>query len=83
MGEGNVFSLFTPRGRVPTLARGYLGQWGTYLGQGVPTLDRGTYLEQRVSTLARGYLPWPGGYRKVGPPHPRAKVGTPQDRTAE
>ena len=49
----------------PTLAEGYLPQMGdtypgTYLGQGVPTLD-GRYLHWMVeSILDRGYLPWTG-----------------------
>ena len=41
---------------------GYL-PWtgGTYLGQGVPTLEGGTYLGQEVPTLGRGIPTWTGG----------------------
>ena len=57
---------------VPTLDRGvrvtYLGQRvPTLNGEGVPTLDGGTYLGwgylpwMGVPTLDRGYLPWMGG----------------------
>ena len=71
MGEGNIFSLFTPgegtslgrgvptfdRGYLPWMGDTYLGQEGTYLGWGVPTLTVG------VPTLAEGYP-------KVGTPSP-------------
>ena len=49
------------------------GRGGSYLGQGVPTTDRGipilagvTYLGWGYLLWPRGYLPWPRGY----PPWP-------------